>query len=224
MRLNNILKRLLPCMTIVVAAWLPLPAVSQDLTSLTPLSDKDVYVVYINKDNQGPTNEAIKATLRNIYRQAKGNIALFYFADGREPIIGRLNPNDGTDEFEEKILRAADSSISAQNVPFDHRRLLEILTQMQLVDNEGYLRCMNLELDFCVCKTFWEGAFNEKLIAALFFELGLSRFQDRNQLRVNVFYPQENTRINSDYPFGRLAPDALNSAVTPKPYLQPVRE
>ena len=190
-----------------------MPVMAQDEVDATP-SKQTFRFVYTAMDTSIPLQALLK-DLQDAYNHALlEGPAIFYLANGSEPIIVKVNTSDDNrDDFEGKLLKwLKQNTSSTVDGSYDKCKILELLSENNYVDNERNLIYGNTGFEFHVGQSFWNMTNNEVLIAELFFELDLSFFLANDSFSFNVICPRS-IEIDEKHPFGVLNPDNINESI-----------
>ncbi|MBR0048664.1 MAG: hypothetical protein IJP74_04995 [Prevotella sp.] len=208
------MKRLSLIFTLLCLALLSsTPTMAQDEAETTP-SKQTFRFVYTAMDPSIPLQALLK-DLQDAYNHALlEGPAIFYLANGSEPIIVKVNmSDDNRDDFEERLLNwLRQNTSSSVDGSYDKQRILELLKEYNFVDNERNLIYGSTYFVFNVGQSFWTMSNNEVLIAAMYFELDLSFYLANDRFRFNVICPRS-IEIDENNPFGILNPDNINETI-----------
>lgn len=181
----------------------------------------DYHFVYIALDENVPAGD-LTDNLKEIFNtaQAKEEPAIFYLANGNEPIIVKVNTNQANAaDFESVLLRdIQESSSHSINGKLDCERILQLIQEDDFVDEEGQLAYRHVFFEFHVGSSFWELSNNERVIATLFFDLNISSYMNNDgHMSFHVYSPRSE-KTNSLSPFGIMNPDGINNKISPKTF------
>lgn len=191
-----------------------MPVMAQDEVETTP-SKQTFRFVYTAMDTSIPLQALLK-DLQDAYNHALlEGPAIFYLANGSEPIIVKVNTSDDNrDDFEGGMLAwLKQNTSSTVDGSFDKKKILGLLSEYNFTDNEKNLIYGRTDFEFHVGQSFWNMSNNEVLIAELFFELDLSYFLSSDRFSFNVICPRS-IEIDDRHPFGVLNPDNINELIS----------
>ena len=186
-----------------------LPTKAQERAALNGQRLKIIYVAF---DEDMDRDE-----LLNILKEPEGDEpTVFYSASNENPKVfksnlGRDTKKDFNKDFLDYLKRTPETAFI--NAEFDRKEIMTIIEEADLIDASGNFNYAKLELDFHVGPSFWNDGCNERLIAALFFELNAAEYIKEGRMQFNVYYRcPRNKRVGDDN-FGSLNLDGINELV-----------
>jgi len=191
---------------------------AQNESEIQSKDQQSFYFIYVAPDRAVNIDVLRKELSAPISRISNNNYpAIFYLANGREPVIvefnlGKNNQGDYETKFDYWLINNKSWQIDAQ---YDCSRIQEIFRKYNFVDNNGNLVYNNTEIVFHVSKSFWEQRCNEVIIGELFFELNAVQYVDNPSFKFNVFMycPRSQDPVDIKNVFGELNPDGINQKV-----------
>lgn len=173
-------------------------------------SERDLAFIYIAHDEYTAVQSLIQR-LKSAYTDAinypDSRAAIFYLANGENPIVVQVNTaNDNQQDFD-KIVDELQTKRSHNVEPvIDCEKIQEIFNDDDIIDNEGRALYRSVEWTYYVNSTFWALMYNESVIASLFFIMDMEDLIKSGYLRVNIMYGEEDALpYNESMPFGSKA-------------------
>jgi len=179
-----------------------------------PTSKQTYRFVYVALDTSIPLQALLK-DLQDAYNHALlEGPAIFYLANGSDPIVVKVNlSDDNRDDFDGRLMNwLRQNTASSVDGLFDKNRIQELLQNDNFINEEKNLIYGNVDFEFHVGQSFWTMSNNEVLIASLFFELDLSYYLANDRFSFNVICPRS-IEIDERAPFGVLNPDNINEII-----------
>lgn len=127
------------------------------------------------------------------YEAKEVDACIFYLAKGHTPKIVTVNlgadenlPNNNREKIEEWLseLNKPDYRVEPYS---DVDSIIKIFNQYDFLNETGHLKYEKIKFNFYVDNEFWEGGYNESLIARLYWILGLDRFKDNFEFEWRVW-------------------------------------
>lgn len=127
------------------------------------------------------------------YEAKEVDACIFYLAKGHTPKIVTVNlgvdensPNDNREKIEEWLseLNKPDYRVEPYS---DVDSIIKIFNQYDFLNETGHLKYEKIKFNFYVDNEFWEGGYNEDLIARLYWILGLERFKNDYEFEWRVW-------------------------------------
>lgn len=133
-------------------------------------------VFYITKDYTTEVNP-LCLDLKDMFNAAEkdpSQAVVFFLANSTSPLIVKVNlPGDNRKDFDKIIGALMTKSETIINPSADLRAMVALFDEIKLLSNVGSPEFMSAEIRFYVTPTFWELGYNEQLIAATYFTLGM---------------------------------------------------
>ena len=162
-----------------------------------------------------PTTDRIKETLFNILQNdvpgavfvdlfsGSGAIGIealsrgarkAYFIENASAALNAFNGN-----FAENYLEAGNDIIVYADI--DYATIIDLINQNDFIDSEGNPTYSSVLFCWYVNPDFWQFQYNEKLIASLYFNLELEKYQ--GYVTTQVWHARgDGIKVNKRYPFG----------------------
>lgn len=151
-----------------------------------------------------------------------GDRIIVYMSSGTSPIIADMRSGDRDEENYERVMHEFERNYHDTNPEYDAEKIIEFFND----DNDfltatGALGVNDLAFEFYVTPSFWTNGYNNTLISALFYALGLEKFVNpasplyTRDVSYTVFLPNSEDQmkcLGENYtPFGDHNPDNINS-------------
>lgn len=132
---------------------------------------------YIAHDKDTPVGELIEIlTEASVYAERLASPAIFYLANGDNPIVVKFNTPDANENDFEKVL-LQELRVKDYHTPAGHKDLLKIL---DIINENDFVVDGRMIPDtffqFYVGKDFWERECNISIIAALYMILNIEHY------------------------------------------------
>lgn len=159
---------------------------------------------YIAHDRSTPVNELCDI-LDDVYKMARrynDKSVVFYLPNYDEPMVVRMNlPGDNRKDFEQLLGELRMKDAHEINATKDYETIVNIINEHDFIDDNGVRKYTSVEFSWYVNPTFWNFKYNEMLIAALYFNLDLDRYQD--YVRFQIWHDGEDGLVvDEKEPFG----------------------
>lgn len=159
---------------------------------------------YIAHDRTTPVSDLCKI-LEEAYSNAdryEDCATIFYFPNYDEPIIVKMNlPGDNRQDFKDIISELRLKPAHEIYAEVDYTRIVEIINQNDFLDAEGNPTYTSVTFYWYINPDFWQFLYNEELIASLYFNLELNRYQ--NYVSTQIWHAAgDGLTVDAKYPFG----------------------
>lgn len=159
---------------------------------------------YIAHDRTTPVNDLCKR-LEAIYETAMSYedfAVIFYLPNYDEPKIVKMNlPGDNREEFKTIISELRLKSAHEIFVDVDYQNIMDLVNSHDFIDDSGERMYTQVIFSWYVNPDFWKFLYNEKLIAALYFNLELDKYQ--GYVTTEIWHATgDGLEVDKEHPFG----------------------
>lgn len=159
---------------------------------------------YIAHDRTTPVADLCQR-LESVYETALtyDDVAvIFYLPNYDEPITVKMNlPGDNRDEFKNIISELRLKSSHEIYADIDYQSIVHLINEHDFIDADGNQTYSSVLFCWYVNPDFWQFQYNEKLIASLYFNLELEKYQ--GYVTTQIWHSEgDGIRVNKRYPFG----------------------
>ena len=159
---------------------------------------------YIAHDRTTPVADLCQR-LESVYETALtyDDVAvIFYLPNYDEPITVKMNlPGDNRDEFKNIISELRLKSSHEIYADIDYQSIVHLINEHDFIDADGNQTYSSVLFCWYVNPDFWQFQYNEKLIASLYFNLELEKYQ--GYVTTQIWHSEGyGIRVNKRYPFG----------------------
>ena len=159
---------------------------------------------YIAHDRTTPVND-LCSRLESVYEMAlsyEDFAVIFYLPNYDKPKIVKMNlPGDNRDDFKTIISELRLKSAHEIYAEVDYNAIMNLFNQHDFIDNAGNHMFQSVMLLWYVNPDFWQFKYNEKLIASLYFNLELNKYND--YVTTQIWHAAgDGLIVDSKYPFG----------------------
>lgn len=175
------------------------------LVSFTGLAQSQSFeLYYIAHDRTTPVNDLCRR-LESVYEMAMSYedfAVVFYLPNYDEPKIVKMNlPGDNRDEFKNIISELRLKASHEIYAETDYQTLMDLVNQHDFIDESGAPVYTSVLFCWYVNPDFWQFQYNEKLIAALYFNLELDKYPD--YVSTQIWHADgDGLEVDKEYPFG----------------------
>ena len=122
--------------------------------------------------------------------------------ENNEPIVVKLNlDGDNRDDFKAIISELRLKSAHEIFADIDYANIVNLINQHDFISDDGQPIYSSVLFCWYVNPDFWQFGYNEKLIAALYFNLELDKYKD--YVTTNILHAAgDGLQINKQQPFG----------------------
>lgn len=189
------MKKIISIIILVLCARLALSAQTQTLE-----------LVYITKDYTTEVGPLCRE-LMDIYKSAekdKSQAVIFYLANSTSPLIVKVNlPGDNRDKINNIMDALISKSETVVNPMSDLRRFIDIFNQHEIITASGEPLFQSVDINYYVTPTFWELQYNEQLIAAAYFALGMDSSWADGYFSMSIYHNgDDGLVVDEKHPFG----------------------
>ena len=166
---------------------------------------KSLEFYYIAHDRTTPVGDLCQR-LEEVYETALSYddfAVIFYLPNSYSaPFVVKINlPGDNRDDFKKIISELRLKSSHEIYADVDHEHILNIMNEHDFIDDQGKPTYSSVLFCWYVNPDFWRFQYNEKLIASLYFNLELDRFQ--GYVATEVWHAAgDGLNVDRKYPFG----------------------
>ena len=166
--------------------------------------NKSLEFYYIAHDRSTPVNELCDR-LEQVYYTALSYddfAVIFYLPNYNEPVIVKMNlPGDNREEFKTIISELRLKSYHEIYADIDYQNIEYLLNNHDFIDEKGNPTYTSVLFCWYVNPDFWQFQYNEKLIAALYFNMELTKY--RGYVTTQVWHASgDGLNVDNKYPFG----------------------
>ena len=159
---------------------------------------------YIAHDRTTPVADLCQR-LESVYETALtyDDVAvIFYLPNYDEPITVKMNlPGDNRDEFKNIISELRLKSSHEIYADIDYQSIVHLINEHDFIDADGNQTYSSVLFCWYVNPDFWQFQYNEKLIASLYFNLELEKYQ--GYVTTQIWHSEgDGIRVNKRCPFG----------------------
>lgn len=178
--------------------------------------NKDFYFVYIAHDRTTPV-QRLSRILQEMYDDAVkyGHACVFYLANNQSPNIVSVNiGNDNRKDFGAMIIGELQNKLSHDISPrFDLATIVDIFNKNDYLLSNQELRYASVTWNFYTSERFWDGGYNESLIAPLYWIMEVDKMQELD-FYFNVYHSEDDElEIDETSSFGMKNLSAINKDV-----------
>lgn len=175
-------------------------------TLISYAQSQTLQLVYITKDHTTETNPLVR-DIMDLYHSAerdKSQAVIFYLANASRPIIVKVNLPDDNRKDMNMIIDALVSKSETMISPSDDlRHFVEIFNQHDVIDENQNPLFLNAEILYYITPAFWELQYNEQIIAAAYFALGMDEPWANGYFSMSIYHNEnDGLVVNQDMPFG----------------------
>ena len=166
---------------------------------------KSLEFYYIAHDRTTPVGDLCQR-LEEVYETALSYDdfgVIFYLPNSyADPIVVKVNlDGDNRDDFKNIISELRLKSSHEIYADVDHEHILNLMNEHDFIDEQGNPTYSSVLFCWYVNPDFWRFQYNEKLIASLYFNLELDRFQ--GYVTTEVWHAAgDGLQVDRRYPFG----------------------
>lgn len=166
--------------------------------------NKSLEFYYIAHDRSTPVNELCDR-LEQVYYTAMSYddfAVIFYMPNYDAPIIVKMNlPGDNRDEFKKIISELRLKSAHEIYADIDYENIEHLLNTHDFIDEKGEPAYTSALFCWYVNPDFWQYQYNEKLIAALYFNMEFGKY--KGYVTTQVWHAAgDGLKVDKKYPFG----------------------
>lgn len=159
---------------------------------------------YIAHDRTTPVNDLCRR-LEAVYETAMSYedfAVIFYLPNYDQPKIVKMNlPGDNRDEFKDIISELRLKSAHEIYADVDYANIMDLINTHDFLDESGGRTYTSVLFCWYVNPEFWQFLYNEKLIAALYFNLDLNKYPD--YVTTQVWHADgDGLVVDKERPFG----------------------
>lgn len=159
---------------------------------------------YIAHDRTTPVSD-LCSRLEAVYETAMSYddfAVIFYLPNYDKPKVVKMNlPGDNRDDFKVIISELRQKSAHEIYADVDYNTIVELFNQHDFIDDEGNRKFLSVLMFWYVNPDFWRFQYNEKLIASLYFNLELDKYQD--YVTTQVWHADgDGLVVDNERPFG----------------------
>lgn len=156
------------------------------LASTVALQARTLRLVYIAHDVNTPI-ETLVQKVERYYEELEDEAedensrrqTILYLSSGSKPIVVNMSSGQrDDDQFNRLVSELYERNYHDVDTEVDVEKIVNLLSDDEFLSSSGTLDVQQLRFEFFVTPIFWEQGHNEKLIATLFYSLGLERFFD----------------------------------------------
>ena len=130
----------------------------------------------------------------------------FFLANSTSPLIVRINlQEDNRKDFDKTIGALMAKSETIINPSVDLKTMISLFDDIQLLNSDGTPNFLSAEIRFYVTPTFWELGYNEQLIAATYFTLGMDEpwAKTNHYFDMSIYHcASDGLEVDESSPFG----------------------
>ena len=165
---------------------------------------KSLEFYYIAHDRTTPVSDLCQR-LESVYETALSYddfAVIFYLPNYDEPMVVKMNlDGDNRDDFKNLISELRIKTSHEIYADIDYATIVDLINQHDFIDSEGNATYTSVLFCWYVNPDFWQFQYNEKLIASLYFNLELEKYQ--GYVTTQVWHAQgDGINVNKRYPFG----------------------
>ena len=165
---------------------------------------KSLEFYYIAHDRTTPVSDLCQR-LESVYETALSYddfAVIFYLPNYDEPMVVKMNlDGDNRDDFKNLISELRIKTSHEIYADIDYATIIDLINQHDFIDSEGNATYTSVLFCWYVNPDFWQFQYNEKLIASLYFNLELEKYQ--GYVTTQVWHAQgDGINVNKRYPFG----------------------
>ena len=159
---------------------------------------------YISHDRTTPVNDLCNR-LESVYETAMSYedfAVIFYLPNYDEPKIVKMNlPGDNRDEFKHIISELRLKSAHEIYADINYANIVDLVNTHDFIDESGTPTFTSVLFCWYVNPDFWQFLYNEKLIAALYFNLELNKYT--GYVTTEIWHAAgDGLEIDKEKPFG----------------------
>jgi len=178
--------------------------------------NKDFYFVYIAHDRTTPV-QRLSRILQEMYDDAVkyGHACVFYLANNQSPNIVCVNiGNDNRKDFGAMIIGELQNKPSHDISPrFDLETIVNVFNQDDFLLNIQELKYTSVTWNFYTSEWFWNGGYNESLMASLYWIMEVDKMQELD-FYFNVYHSEDDElEVDETLLFGVKNLSAINEGV-----------
>ena len=165
---------------------------------------KSLEFYYIAHDRTTPVSDLCQR-LESVYETALSYddfAVIFYLPNYDEPMVVKINlDGDNRDDFTNLISELRIKTSHEIYADIDYATIIDLINQNDFIDSEGNPTYSSVLFCWYVNPDFWQFQYNEKLIASLYFNLELEKYQ--GYVTTQVWHARgDGIKVNKRYPFG----------------------
>lgn len=166
---------------------------------------KSLEFYYIAHDRTTPVGDLCQR-LEEVYETALSYddfAVIFYLPNSySDPFVVKINlDGDNRDDFKKIISELRLKSSHEIYADVDHENILNLMNEYDFIDDQGNPTYSTVLFCWYVNPDFWRFQYNEKLIASLYFNLELDKFQ--GYVNTEVWHAAgDGLKVDRQYPFG----------------------
>lgn len=174
------------------------------LPVLASAQSQSLEFYYIAHDRTTPVGDLCDR-LEQVYEAAlsyEDFAVIFYLPNYDEPKVVRINlPGDNRNEFRDIISELRLKAAHEIYADIDYERIIGLINEHDFIDGNGNQTYTSVLFCWYVNPDFWQFQYNEKLLAALYFNLELEKYQ--GYVTTQVWHAEgDGLEIDEKYPFG----------------------
>lgn len=159
---------------------------------------------YIAHDRSTPVSDLCDR-LEEVFEMAdqyEDCAVIFYLPNYDEPLIVKVNlPGDNRNDFKNLISELRLKASHEVYADVDYNNIVDLINEHDFIDENGKPTYTSVMFCWYVNPDFWQFLYNEELIAALYFNLELDRYQ--GYVSTQIWHAQgDGLMVDKKYPFG----------------------
>ena len=167
---------------------------------------QSLQLIYITKDHTTQTSP-LSNEIMDIFHSAekdRSQAVIFYLANQAHPIIVKVNlPSDNRKDMPKLMDALISKSETVIDPTSDILNFIEIFNENEIINANGNRKFTNVEIIYYITPTFWNLQYNEQLIAASYFTLGMDREWASGYFSMSIYHnANDGLIVDDERPFG----------------------